>query len=77
MEEELIQEEAEKENLNNSNTNLNASNVSASGYQKVAADRRPVKMNASMDMLQQSRAQRAERDVEEEFRVMAQKKTMP
>ena len=34
-------------------------------------------MNASMDMLQNSRAQRTERDVEEEFKQMAQKKTMP
>jgi hypothetical protein len=59
MEEELNVEEAEKENLDTSNNNLNISNVSGAGY-KVAADRRPVKMNASMSMLQNSRAQRAE-----------------
>jgi hypothetical protein len=57
MEEELIAEEAEKENQDTSNNQLNQSNVSNpnAGY-KVAADRRPVKMNASMHMLQNSRA---------------------
>ena len=64
--------------MDTSNNNLNVSNVSggAGGY-KVAADRRPVKMNASMSMLQNSRAQRAERDVEDEFKLMSTKKTQP
>lgn len=76
MEQELIEEEQEKENLDTSNNQLNQSNISG-GMQKVAADRRPVKMNASMNMLQNSRQQRTERDVEEDFRQMAAKKTMP
>lgn len=77
MEEELNQEDLEKENMDTSNNQLNQSNVSGGGTYKVAADRRPVKMNASMTMLQNSRAQRAERDVEDDFKQMAQKKTMP
>lgn len=77
MEQELIEEEQEKENLDTSNNQLNQSNISGGMGGKVAADRRPVKMNASMNMLQNSRQQRAERDVDEEFRQMAAKKTMP
>jgi hypothetical protein len=50
MEEELNQEDLEKENLDTSNNQLNQSNVSGT-YGKVAADRRPIKMNASMNML--------------------------
>jgi len=51
MEEELNQEDLEKENMDTSNNQLNQSNVSGGGTYKVAADRRPVKMNASMTML--------------------------
>ena len=49
VEEELKEEEAEKENQDTSNAQINMSRDSIG---KVAADRRPVKMNESMHMLQ-------------------------
>lgn len=63
--------EGNKENKDANNAQTSSPGAPAGGGFKSSAERRPVKVTPSLHMLQASRANRAEREVEDEFKQMA------